>query len=218
MDKGELVPDDLVIGIVQELIQQPDLKAKGWILDGFPRTEVQAAALSAAGVKPDKIIFLDVPDSVLVERICGRRSDPQTGAIYHVKYNPPPPEVASRCTTRTDDTEEKLKTRLTTYHANNKSILAYYQGNVTVEHVDGTKTPDDVYASVRKCILTKSVAPPNATTQKTAKSKPVYIDYDPDEDDDEEEEEQNSGDDYQDAGDAEDDDDIEDVDEGVEKL
>jgi len=222
MDKGELVPDDLVIGVVKEQIQQPDLKVKGWILDGFPRTKVQAEALTAAGVTPDKIIFLDVPDSILVERVCGRRSDPQTGAIYHVKYNPPPPEVAARCITRTDDTEEKLKPRLTAYHANNKTILDYYQGSVIVERMDGTKTPDEVYANVRKCILTKLVASGSsqaapATTPKSAKPKPVYVDYDPEEDDDEEEE-QNSGDDYQDAGgEAEDDDDIEeDVDEGRE--
>lgn len=66
---------------------------QGWILDGMPRTEVQAKALDAMGCTPDTMIVLDVPDEELVERICGRRGDPETGKIYHLKFNPPPPEV-----------------------------------------------------------------------------------------------------------------------------
>jgi len=150
----------LVIGIVQEQMQRPELKDKGWILDGFPRTKVQAEALTKAGVVPDKIIFLDVPDSVLVERVCGRRMDPQTGAIYHIKYKPPPAEIAARCTTRADDTEEKLKTRLAMYHDNNKNILDYYKDSVHVEKIDGTKLPDEVYVSVHAAVTTKQ-APTN---------------------------------------------------------
>lgn len=209
MDKGELVPDALVISLVQEHMNKPELKNKGWILDGFPRTKPQAEALTSAGVVPDKMIFLEVPDDALVERVCGRRVDPETNTIYHIKYNPPPAEVASRVIARPDDTEEKLKTRLAMHHANNSNILEYYQGKVTVEKIDGTKTPAEVYSNVRNSILHK--APPATTQpsqlQKAQKEKPVYIDaYD---EESSEEEEQNSGDDYKEEGADDDDDEVE---------
>jgi len=210
MEKGELVPDALVIGLVQEQMNKPELKNKGWILDGFPRTKPQAEALTGTGIVPDKIIFLEVPDEALVDRICGRRVDPDTNTTYHIKHNPPPAEVASRVITRPDDTEEKLKTRLAMYHANNSNILEYYQGKVTVEKIDGTKTPADVYTSVRNSVLHK--APPASTVPAQShkpKDKPVYVDaYD---EESSEEEEQNSGDDYREEGAGGDDDD--DVDE-----
>jgi len=208
MEKGELVPDPLVIGLVQEQMQKPEFKNKGWILDGFPRTKAQAEALTTAGVVPDKILFLDVPDSVLVERICGRRSDPDTGAIYHVKFNPPPAEIAGRCVTRPDDTEEKLKTRLNAYNLNNKTILEYYEGKVTVEKIDGTQLPAEVYSTVRNAVLHNTSAPETSTSDAKSKpkAKPVYAEYD-EEEESSEEEEQNSGDDYRDDGDAGDDDD-----------
>jgi len=230
MAKGELVPDALVIGLVQEQLQKPELKDKGWILDGYPRTKAQAEALTSAGVVPDKIIFLEVPDSVLTERVCGRRSDPTTGAIYHVKFNPPPAELAARVITREDDTEEKLKTRLANYHANNKTILDYYDGKVIVDKIDGIQLPNEVYTSVRNSVLVKASTGPTSALaaptgpagapagapgvpaepakpeKKGPKTKPVYIEYD-EEEDSSEEEEQNSGDDYRDEGDGGDDDD-----------
>ena len=89
MSAGQLVPDALVIAIVAEKLQQPDVISKGWLLDGFPRTPAQATALAAAGVTPDVFLLLDVPDDALVERICFRRTDPVTGKIYHLKFNPP---------------------------------------------------------------------------------------------------------------------------------
>jgi len=165
------VPDALVIGIVQEQMKRPDLKDKGWILDGFPRTKVQAEALSKAGIVPDKIVFLDVPDSVLVERVCGRRMDPTTGAIYHVKYKPPPAEVAARCITRADDTDEKLKTRLIMYHNNNKNILEYYEGSVPVDKIDGTKLPDEVYVGVKASVSSKNPFHELKTTEKSNKEE-----------------------------------------------
>jgi len=215
MEKGELVPDPLVISLVQEQMQKPEFKNKGWILDGYPRTKAQAEALTTAGVVPDKIVFLDVPDSVLVERVCGRRMDPDTGAIYHVKFNPPPAEVAGRCITRSDDTEEKLKTRLDKYNLNNKTILEYYEGKAVVEKIDGTQLPAEVYVNVHNAVLHKtaaSSAPETATSEaksKSQKGKPVYVEYD-EEEDSSEEEEQNSGDDYRDEGDAGEDDEVDD--------
>jgi adenylate kinase len=84
MDKGQLVPDDVIIGVVLARMNEDDCMLNGWLLDGFPRTAAQAVALLEAGLKCDKFIFLDVPDSALVERVVGRRSDPVTGKIYHV--------------------------------------------------------------------------------------------------------------------------------------
>ncbi len=94
MKAGGLVPDDVVIGMVIERIGKPDAAA-GFMLDGFPRTRPQAealdAALAEASVALDRVLLIEVPDGLIVERIVGRRSDPQTGAIYHLKFNPPPP-------------------------------------------------------------------------------------------------------------------------------
>ncbi|KAL4171893.1 hypothetical protein KRP22_007069 [Phytophthora ramorum] len=94
MDGGQLVPDELIVGVVLERLEQPDCKARGWLLDGFPRTEAQAHALLEARIIPDCVLALDVPDDEVVKRIAGRRLDPETGKTYHVDFNPPPPEVA----------------------------------------------------------------------------------------------------------------------------
>jgi len=219
MEKGELVPDNLVIGVVQEQMNKPELKNKGWILDGFPRTKAQAEALAKAGLVPDKIICLEVPDTELVDRVVGRRMDPVNGAIYHVKHNPPPAEVASRVIIRPDDTEEKLKTRLAMYHEHNNTILEFYQGKTTVEKIDGTKQPAEVYSNVHNAVLHKASPAPAAATGANAaqelaaktekgkeKAKYVYIDAD-EEEESSGEEEQNSGDDYRDDGRGGDDDD-----------
>jgi adenylate kinase len=96
MSKGALVPDHVVIGMVKAKLSEPEVKAKGWLLDGFPRTAAQAKAMADIGIKADAFVQLEVPDSVLVERICLRRTDPVTGKIYHLKFNPPPADVVSR--------------------------------------------------------------------------------------------------------------------------
>jgi len=151
MDRGELVPDELVIGIVDERIKKPAIKEKGWILDGFPRTEKQAKALSAVGSEPDKIILLDVPDEELYTRITGRRTDEKTGKIYHTKYNPPPnEEIAKRLIQRSDDTAEKLATRLKMYHNNIDFILAWYQGKTPIARIDGKRPSKDVFKEIDK--------------------------------------------------------------------
>ena len=90
MCKGALVPDSVVIGMMKAKLSEPEVKAKGWLLDGFPRTAAQAKAMADIGIKADAFVQLEVPDSVLVERICLRRTDPVTGKIYHLKFNPPP--------------------------------------------------------------------------------------------------------------------------------
>jgi adenylate kinase len=129
MEKGELVPDALVIAMVKDKLSDPAVASKGWLLDGFPRTPEQAKALGDLGVTADCFLQLEVPDSILVERICGRRTDPVTGKIYHLKFNPPPNDstVINRLQHRKDDTEEALCTRLEQYHKNVNGIKDFYK-------------------------------------------------------------------------------------------
>ena len=150
MDNGKLVPDSLVINLVKERLAQPDCQSDGWLLDGFPRTGEQAKALEEAGIRPDKVILLDVPDEALVERVTGRRTDPETGKIYHMKFNPPPADIAARCTQRSDDTEEKVKVRIGAYHENLKSILGAY-ADVLVR-IDGNRDKAAIFTDVVKAI------------------------------------------------------------------
>lgn len=147
MKKGLLVPDDVVIGMVIERIAEPDC-ASGFMLDGFPRTRPQAialdAALKAAGVKLDAVVLIKVPDDLIVERITGRRSDPETGAIYHLKFNPPPAEVADRLVQRKDDTEEACVARLEKYHSETAPIVPFYEAAGILKAVDGVGDPNEV--------------------------------------------------------------------------
>ncbi|RLN59957.1 hypothetical protein BBJ28_00003590 [Nothophytophthora sp. Chile5] len=130
MDSGQLVPDELIVDVVLERIAQSDCKARGWLLDGFPRTATQAEALLAAqggAAVPDCVLVLEVPDEEVIRRIAGRRVDPETGKTYHVEFNPPPPEVQARVIQRSDDTEETLRTRLEQFHAHSDDVLAVFE-------------------------------------------------------------------------------------------
>lgn len=145
MKQGKLVPDEVVIGMILERIAGPDCAA-GFMLDGFPRTRPQAEALDAAmrgaGVELDAVLVIEVPDALLEERAVGRRSDPQTGAIYHLKYNPPPPEVAARLVHRKDDTIEAVTTRVQKYHSETAPVIPFYMAKGIVKRVDGVGDPD----------------------------------------------------------------------------
>ena len=128
MDAGQLVPDELIIGVICDRLQQPDCVSNGWLLDGFPRTKAQADALSAAGMVPDCFVLLDVPEEILVERVTGRRTDPVTGKIYHLKFNPPEnEEVMSRLVQRSDDTAEKIVIRYREFQSHIDSIRSSYE-------------------------------------------------------------------------------------------
>lgn len=155
MKRGELVPDQLVCDLVVERLAQPDC-AKGFMLDGFPRTVPQAEALGRTldkhGIALDLVLVLEVPDELIVERITGRRTDPVTGAIYHLKFNPPPADVADRVVQRADDTEEACRTRLAKYHAETTPVLPYFEAKGIVRKVDGVGTPDEVTARVLAAI------------------------------------------------------------------
>ena len=147
MKAGGLVPDDLVIAMVIERIQQPDC-ADGFMLDGFPRTRPQAEALDTelekAGLALDIVLQIEVPDELIVERITGRRLDPDTGEIYHVEFRPPPADVAPRVLQRKDDTERACRARLEKYHSETAPIVPFYEAKGLLKRVDGNAAPEEV--------------------------------------------------------------------------
>jgi adenylate kinase len=152
MKAGKLVPDEVVIGMILERIAKPDC-AKGFMLDGFPRTRPQAEALDLAmrdaSVTLDAVVLIEVPDQLLEERAVGRRSDPETGAIYHLKYNPPPPEIAGRLVHRKDDTVEAVTTRIQKYHSETAPIIPFYLEQGILRRVDGVGDPDLITERLR---------------------------------------------------------------------
>jgi adenylate kinase len=147
MKGGNLVPDEVVIGMVIERIAKSDC-GNGFMLDGFPRTRPQAVALDAELTKAeaalDVVLFIEVPDELIVERITGRRSDPDTGTIYHLKFNPPPADVAERVVQRKDDTEVACIARLEKYHSETAPIIPFYEEKGLIRRVDGNAAPDIV--------------------------------------------------------------------------
>jgi adenylate kinase len=147
MKGGNLVPDEVVIGMVIERIAKSDC-GNGFMLDGFPRTRPQAVALDAELTKAeaalDVVLFIEVPDELIVERITGRRSDPDTGTIYHLKFNPPPADVAERVVQRKDDTEVACIARLEKYHSETAPIIPFYEDKGLIRRVDGNAAPDIV--------------------------------------------------------------------------
>ncbi|KAK7194916.1 adenylate kinase [Novymonas esmeraldas] len=141
MQRGELVPDSLIIGTIRNRLTKEDAVMNGWLLDGFPRNRSQAVALDAAGLCPRIFVVLDTPDDVLFERVEGRRTDPATGTIYHLKYNPPPEDdtaLMERLQHRDDDNRDVLGPRLHTYHTMVDGLLDYY-GSI-MYRVDANRT------------------------------------------------------------------------------
>lgn len=155
MDAGQLVSDELIIGLVKERIALDDC-AKGFLLDGFPRTIPQADAMKDAGVIVDFVLEFDVPDEEIVKRMAGRRVHSGSGRTYHIAYNPPRVEGKDDLTgddlsIRPDDEESTVRKRLDIYHAQTEPLVAYYkneaaQGNGAHYKFDGTK-PVDVISS-----------------------------------------------------------------------
>ena len=130
MDAGQLVSDEIIIGLVKERLKEPDC-ARGFLFDGFPRTIPQAEAMKAAGVDIDYVLEIDVPDSDIVERMSGRRVHPASGRSYHVKFNPPKLAGVDDATgeplvQRDDDKEEVVRKRLEVYHAQTAALVKYY--------------------------------------------------------------------------------------------
>ncbi|MDE2397920.1 MAG: adenylate kinase, partial [Burkholderiales bacterium] len=130
MDAGNLVSDDIIIGLVKERIAQPDC-APGFLFDGFPRTIPQAEAMKQAGVKLDCVLEIDVPDAAIIERMSGRRVHLASGRTYHLHYNPPQVEGRDDVTgepliQRIDDQEDTVRKRLEVYHDQTRPLVAYY--------------------------------------------------------------------------------------------
>ncbi|KAJ7295642.1 hypothetical protein O6H91_03G008700 [Diphasiastrum complanatum] len=151
MDQGQLVPDDIVFMMVKERLAQPDAKEKGWLLDGYPRTQSQAESLEALGIRPHIFILINVPEEVLVDRVLGRRIDPLTSKIYHLKYSPPEtPEVLERLVQRSDDTKEKVALRLQTYHQNMEPVFSIY--NEVLHKVEGNQPKNKVFESIERLL------------------------------------------------------------------
>lgn len=155
ISKGALVPDEVVIGLVRERLGQDDTAA-GFMLDGFPRTLPQAEALRAAldedGRSIDAVLLIVVPDDMIVDRIVGRRSDPETGRIYHLTFDPPPAEIAERLQHRSDDTEEAVRTRLEAYHNQTAPLIPFYKEAGLVREVDGVGSPDEVTSRIQAAL------------------------------------------------------------------
>jgi len=149
MDAENLVPDDVIIGVVKERLKKPDCVESGWLLDGFPRTSAQAKALTDAGVTADCFIVLNVPDDVLLERVVGRRTDPVSGKIYQTFIPPDGEDILARAQ-RSDDTEEEVKVRLEHFHSNVAAVKGSY-ADIAFE-VDSTKKPEYVSEMIMKSI------------------------------------------------------------------
>ena len=158
MEAGQLVPDDLMVGLIEDRIGQPDC-AKGFILDGFPRTAAQAEALDTMlaklGKKLDQVIEMEVDEAALTERIVGRFTCAKCGAGYHDTFKRPKVEgVCDVCgsrefTRRKDDTAETMKTRMAAYRAQTEPLLPYYRGKGVLRKVDGMATMEEVYRQIR---------------------------------------------------------------------
>jgi adenylate kinase len=150
MDKGQLVSDEIVIGLVKERILEPDCK-NGYLFDGFPRTNAQAEALKSAGISIDYVIEINVPDEAIISRLSGRRVHLSSGRTYHVEFNQPKISGKDDVTgedliQRDDDKEETIKKRLEVYHAQTAVLSSYYAADKKVKFikVDGTKSVDQV--------------------------------------------------------------------------
>ena len=160
MDKGALVPDDVVIGVVKERFEKPDTR-KGFILDGFPRTLEQAKALDKLlgdlGSRIDHVVVIEVPDDSLVGRLTGRRTCRGCGYMHHVEFDPPKAEgVCDKCGgelyLRDDDKEATIRDRLSTYHAQTSPLIDYYSKSGIVRKIDGTRSMEEVNKAIFESI------------------------------------------------------------------
>jgi adenylate kinase len=160
MDAGKLVPDDLVIGLVEERLRADDAQ-KGFILDGFPRTIPQAEALTRVlqknGRTINAVISLEVPEAELVNRLSARRSCPQCGAVYHMVSQPP--KRAGYCDNegagllqREDDKEDRVKARLRVYAEQTSPLKEWYRERGLLRSIDGVGSPEGIYAQIQKSI------------------------------------------------------------------
>jgi adenylate kinase len=157
MDAGDLVPDELIVGIIAERIDSEEAR-EGFILDGFPRTTPQAEALDAKlgelGRGVSSVLLIDVSDDEVVRRLGGRRTCEAEGHVYHVEFNPPKVEGVcdidgSPLIVRDDDKPDVIRKRLATYHEKTEPLVAYYDAKGVLERVDGAREPGEVTDELR---------------------------------------------------------------------
>jgi len=165
MDQGQLVPDEIVIGIIEERLKAKDCNA-GFILDGFPRTIPQAEALqpilTRIGKKIDYVINIEVDPEELVRRLTERRTCKNCGAMFHILFQPPKKEgICDRCGgtlyQRADDKEETIRTRLKEYEKQTAPLIQYYQGKKTIRSVQGLGGPDQIFDQITRLLDVKPV-------------------------------------------------------------
>ena len=150
MDAGLLVPDDIIIGLIVERLQH-DAASSGVLFDGYPRTIPQAEALSEVA-EVSAVISIEVSDDAIVERIVGRRMDPETGEIYHVSYNPPPPEVSGRLVQREDDNEQTVRKRLSASHEQTAPLAEWYAQLGLLISINGNDPIDEVGMAIEEAL------------------------------------------------------------------
>ena len=170
MDQGKLVPDSIVIGLIKEVLtdssselsNEEEIEKKsyqGFILDGFPRTLVQAQSLDALlidmDLQLDKVLYLKVPEDVLIERIVGRRVAEKSGHVYHIKFNPPKKEgvcdkTGEKLIHRNDDKKEVVKQRLKAYYEQTAPLIKYYYKKNILFELDGCGSPEEVFSRIQK--------------------------------------------------------------------
>ena len=160
MDAGQLVPDEIVIPLVDGRLREPDCR-EGFILDGYPRTIPQSEAVDRSLRSMDRriqvVISLEVPDQIIVDRVSGRRSCPKDGNVYHVVSNPPlRPGHCDACggelLQRDDDRAEKVQRRLEAFHRQTAPLKALYEKQALLRRIDGVGPPDGILAEIRKVL------------------------------------------------------------------
>ena len=151
MNAGKLVPDELIIALIQERLKKEDA-LKGVLFDGFPRTIPQANSLASI-TEVSMVISIEVPDENIVGRIVGRRMDPETGEIYHIKFKPAPTEIEHRLIQRKDDNEETVRSRLNAYHLQTAPLADYYGNLGVLKEVDGDREISNVTDSILKLLV-----------------------------------------------------------------
>jgi len=169
MDRGDLVPDEVIIGVIAERIASPEA-AHGFILDGFPRTLPQAEALEEKldeiSLQIGAVILIDVPDEEIVRRLGGRRVCTEADHVYHVDFNPPEKDGicdidGSELVTRDDDAPETIRNRLVQYHEKTAPLVGFYEKQALLDRVDGARAPDEVAESIRALVATLSLEEDN---------------------------------------------------------
>jgi adenylate kinase len=162
MDKGDLVPDDLICKVIMERVDSPDAD-DGFLLDGFPRTDGQAETLEQALDKRDRsltaALLIEAPDEEVVRRLSGRRICKKNGHVYHLEFDPPKNEGVcdqdgSNLVQRDDDKEETVKKRLEVYHDQTESLIDFYEERGLLRRFDGTRQPDEVHNHIRATLAT----------------------------------------------------------------